>query len=122
MRVEKPWGYYEDIYRSEDKHTVFKKIVVQPGGQLSVQSHSGRNEFWVVTSGVAIIQIGEYIGKLTKGRTAFIHAGEKHSLANEGTEPLVVYEMQAGLDCDEDDIIRYSDKYGRETDETESDS
>ena len=39
---------------------------------------------------------------------------EKHMVKNIGTNPLVIYETQVG-ECDEDDIVRLSDKYGRES-------
>ena len=33
--VEKPWGYYVDIYRPKNKKVVFKRIIVDPDHQLS---------------------------------------------------------------------------------------
>ena len=45
-QVWKPWGYYVDIHRPDDKKIVVKEIVVDPSGQLSNQFHKKRTEFW----------------------------------------------------------------------------
>ena len=44
----------------------------------------------------------------------YIHAGQKHRLANEMDEPLTVIEVQTGDYLGEDDIVRYEDVYKRE--------
>ena len=54
--VNKPWGSFEIIDQGE-KYTV-KKIIVHPGGKLSLQSHEHRSEHWLIASGVAEIIIG----------------------------------------------------------------
>ena len=43
--VNKPWGSYGVIY--EGKKYTLKKLIVNPNGQLSLQSHEGRSEHWV---------------------------------------------------------------------------
>ena len=110
--VEKPWGNYVDIYRPDDKKVVFKKIVVDAGEQLSMQYHKGRTEFWYVTSGEGVITIDNFDLYVTEGDHVVIKPLEKHMVKNIGTEPLEIFEMQAGV-CEEDDIVRLSDKYGR---------
>ena len=60
--VNKPWGSFEIIDEGE-KYTL-KKIIVHPGGKLSLQSHEHRSEHWLIASGVAEIIIGEKIYNL----------------------------------------------------------
>ena len=112
--IEKPWGYYVDIYRPEDKKVVFKRIVIDPGEQLSMQYHKGRTEFWYVTSGKGFITTDSPKSSLyvTEGDYIVIKPLERHTVQNTGKEPLEIFEMQAGT-CEEHDIVRISDKYGR---------
>ena len=112
IHVSKPWGHYSDIYRPDDKKVVFKKIVVSAGEQLSHQYHKGRTEFWYIASGEGVMTIDDWETSVAEGDHMVIKPGEKHMVRNSGTGPLRIYEMQAGV-CDEDDIVRLSDKYGR---------
>lgn len=107
----KPWGYYVDIHRADD--VVFKQIVVHPGGQLSYQSHEKRNEFWFIKTGVGVFTYRDVDINTSKGDSFTVFAGNKHMIKNTGDENLEIYEMQCGI-CDENDIVRYSDKYGRD--------
>ena len=49
MTETRPWGTYEILL--EDKNCKVKKIIVQPGQKLSLQSHEKRNEFWSIIEG-----------------------------------------------------------------------
>ena len=112
IHVSKPWGHYTDIYRRDDKKVVFKKIVVSVGEQLSDQYHKHRTEFWWITRGEGVITIDNFDLYVSEGDHVVIKPRERHMVKNIGTEPLELYEMQGG-ECDEDDIVRLSDKYGR---------
>ena len=109
--VNKPWGSFEIIDEGE-KYTV-KKIIVYPGGKLSLQSHEHRSEHWLIASGVAEIIIGEKIYNLKENDNIFIPRGSKHRLANLGSENLIVIEMWFGDKLDENDIKRFEDIYNR---------
>ena len=109
--VNKPWGSFEIIDEGE-KYTV-KKIIVHPGGKLSLQSHEHRSEHWLIASGVAEIIIGEKIYNLKENDNIFIPRGSKHRLANLGSDNLIVIEMWFGYKLDENDIKRYEDIYNR---------
>jgi mannose-6-phosphate isomerase-like protein (cupin superfamily) len=114
-KIIKPWGHYVDRYRS--KNCVFKIITVNPHCKLSLQSHKKRIEIWHVLKGSGQIELGmsvldTEIEELFKYDTINIEDGEIHRLINNTNEILVVAEMQYGI-CDEDDIIRYDDDYGR---------
>ncbi len=110
-RVIRPWGSYEGLAMSEGYQV--KRIIVNPGGILSLQSHYKRAEHWVVVSGVAKVCIGEEELTLKAGQATYIPLEAKHRLANEGDEPLVLIEVQCGAYLGEDDIVRYEDVYGR---------
>ena len=108
---ERPWGCYEVIL--EDAGYKVKRITVEPGGRLSLQSHAHRSEHWVVVSGIAKISINDTVQRLEAGKSAYIPLGSKHRLENEGKEPMALIEVQLGDYLGEDDIKRYEDIYGR---------
>ena len=109
---QRPWGSFETLY--EEESYKIKKIIVQPGEQLSLQMHSNRSENWTVVKGVAEVTIGNSTSKLKKGESCNIQKKQKHSLRNPGKRDLVLIEVQNGNYLGEDDIIRFNDKYGRE--------
>ena len=109
--VNKPWGSYEII--NEGAKFTIKKIIVNPGGQLSLQSHKYRSEHWLIAEGVAEVIINEKTYNLNENEHIFIPQGSKHSLVNRGSKNLIVIEMWFGDNLDEEDIKRYEDIYGR---------
>ena len=112
--VNKPWGSFE-IIDEGGKYTV-KKIIVNPGGQLSLQSHEHRSEHWLIAEGNAEVIINEKTYNLNKNEHIFIPQGAKHRLSNSRSQNLVVIEMWFGDNLDEDDIKRYEDIYERTND------
>lgn len=109
--VHRPWGSYETLVLS-DRFQV-KRIIVNPGAQLSLQMHHHRAEHWVVVNGTAEVINGESSQLLTENQSTYIPIGEKHSLKNPGLIPLEIIEIQSGSYLGENDIIRFSDIYGR---------
>jgi mannose-1-phosphate guanylyltransferase / mannose-6-phosphate isomerase len=111
-RVHRPWGYYESIDIG-DRFQV-KRIVVSPGGTLSLQKHRHRAEHWVVVRGTAEVTIGEETRSVHENESTYIPIGSVHRLANLGRIPLELIEVQTGSYLGEDDIIRLEDIYRRE--------
>lgn len=109
--VYRPWGAFTNL--AEASGFKVKRIVVNPGAALSVQLHHKRSEHWVVVSGTAKVLNGDKILVLGPNESTFIPVGHKHSLENPGEEPLELIEVQIGLYLGEDDIVRFSDRYGR---------
>lgn len=109
----RPWGTWEVI--AADEAYVVKKIVVNPGGVLSLQAHNFRSEHWIVASGTAEITLDDTVNQVPQNTHVFIDIKQKHRLANHEPEPLVVIEVQSGPKLDEGDTIRYEDIYGRAT-------
>jgi mannose-6-phosphate isomerase len=108
---KRPWGYFEVLSDAPD-HKV-KRIVVEPGGILSLQRHQQRSEHWFVVSGEGVALVdGEKIS-LRTGSSIDIPAKKTHRLENSSAENLVIIEVQTGKYFGEDDIERLEDKYGR---------
>ena len=109
--VYRPWGKYDSI-DSGERYQV-KRITVKPGAKLSVQMHHHRAEHWVVVSGRAKVTNGEKTFILTENESTYIPVGVIHALENPGKVPLELIEVQSGSYLGEDDIVRFSDIYGR---------
>jgi mannose-1-phosphate guanylyltransferase len=90
-----------------------KRIVVNPGGKLSLQMHHHRNEHWVVITGKAEIVNGDKVLHLNANESTYIPKETQHRLTNLGDTPLVIIEAQVGDYLGEDDIVRFEDQYGR---------
>lgn len=110
-RCHRPWGWYESL-ALDDRFQV-KRIVVKPGGQLSLQSHVHRSEHWVVVSGTARVTIGDEVTLLGENQSVYVPLGEIHRLENPGKFELQMIEVQSGAYLGEDDIVRYEDIYDR---------
>ena len=110
-RVHRPWGCFESIDRG-DRFQV-KRIVVAPGASLSLQLHQHRAEHWVVVRGVAEVTCGDKTFRLGEDESTYVPLGAPHRLANPGSKPLEIIEVQSGDYLGEDDIVRLEDNYGR---------
>ena len=110
-KVNRPWGWYDSI--DEGERFKVKRIQVNPGASLSLQKHHHRAEHWVVVKGTAEITNADQVILLTENQSTYIPLGEVHRLANPGTIPLEIIEVQSGSYLGEDDIVRLEDTYGR---------
>jgi len=110
-RVYRPWGFYEIIALGERFQV--KRISVKPGQKLSLQMHYHRAEHWVVVKGTARVSIADKTFILTENQSTYIPVGNTHRLENAGKLPLELIEVQSGSYLGEDDIVRFSDAYGR---------
>ena len=90
-----------------------KRIVVDPGAQLSYQSHERRAEHWVIVAGQAEVQLDGQRQEFKAGDYIKIPTRAKHRIKNIGNEELVFVEVQTGEYFGEDDIVRYQDDYER---------
>jgi mannose-1-phosphate guanylyltransferase len=109
--VYRPWGVYDSIDNGQ-RHQV-KCITVKPGAKLSVQMHHHRAEHWVVVSGTAKVTNGEKTYLVSENESTYIPIGQVHALENPGKIPLELIEVQSGAYLGEDDIVRFTDRYGR---------
>jgi mannose-1-phosphate guanylyltransferase/mannose-6-phosphate isomerase len=111
-RGHRPWGYYDSIDKGERFQV--KRIVVRPGGTLSLQKHHHRAEHWVVVRGTAEVTIGSEVKSIHENESIYIPIGAVHRLANQGKIPLELIEVQTGSYLGEDDIVRIEDVYKRD--------
>jgi len=111
LRVFRPWGSYESL--DMGPRFQVKRIVVKPGGRLSLQKHFHRAEHWIVVSGTALVTVGDQQKMLRENESTYIPQGEVHRLENPGKIPLELIEVQSGSYLREDDIVRLDDVYNR---------
>lgn len=109
--VYRPWGFYTVL--GSGPGYKMKKIVVNPGEILSLQMHYHRSEHWIVIGGTAKVTIGEMEQMVHENESIFVPQTTKHRLENPGKLPLQIIEVQNGSYLGEDDIVRFSDQYGR---------
>ncbi len=111
-RDHRPWGWFETIARGERFQV--KRIVVNPGGILSLQSHLHRSEHWIVVSGTARVTIGDTVTLVAENQSVYVPLGARHRLENPGKVAMVLVEVQTGPYLGEDDITRHEDVYARD--------
>jgi mannose-1-phosphate guanylyltransferase / mannose-6-phosphate isomerase len=112
LRVYRPWGYYQGV--DTGARYQVKRIVVNPGAALSLQKHFHRSEHWVVVRGTAEVTLGPDTRTFHENESTYIPIASVHRLANPGKIPLELIEVQVGSYLGEDDIVRYTDQYGRD--------
>jgi mannose-1-phosphate guanylyltransferase / mannose-6-phosphate isomerase len=109
--VLRPWGSFTDVAAGHG--FLVRRILVDPGGRLSLQSHNHRSEHWVVVRGRPRVTCGETVRELEENEHIFIPLGARHRIENFADEPAEIVEVQLGDELDDDDIVRYEDVYGR---------
>jgi mannose-1-phosphate guanylyltransferase / mannose-6-phosphate isomerase len=108
----KPWGWYKSVWLSS--HAQVKIITVYPSSELSLQKHFHREEHWIVVKGSGNVICEDKNYTVSSGDYIHIPKEFKHRLTNISLKNnLILSEVQLGDYFGEDDIIRFSDKYGR---------
>ena len=110
-RNYRPWGYYQSI--DQGSRYQVKRIVVRPGGRLSLQKHHHRAEHWVVVRGAAEVTLNGKVELVHENESIYLPIGSTHRLANPGKIDLELIEVQTGSYFGEDDIVRIDDVYNR---------
>lgn len=112
--VHRPWGSYTVLEDAEDCKV--KRLVVKPGQILSLQRHQRRSEHWTVIRGQALVRVGDQETLLHPNESTWIPVNTLHRLHNPSSdEDLHLIEVQTGDYFGEDDIERFEDVYGRNT-------
>lgn len=109
---DRPWGSFT-VLHTDSRHQV-KKLVVNPGMRLSLQSHKYRAEHWFIVSGSGLVQLENELIKVQQGNSVDIPVGAKHRITSTSDDPLVFVEVQTGINFDENDITRHEDDFGRD--------
>ncbi len=110
-RDHRPWGWFESLALGERFQV--KRIVVNPGAALSLQSHEHRAEHWIVVAGTARVTIGDKVMDVAENQSVYIPRGAIHRMENQDKVPMILIEVQTGSYLGEDDIVRYQDVYAR---------
>jgi mannose-6-phosphate isomerase-like protein (cupin superfamily) len=108
---DRPWGSFHVL--DEGEGFKVKRIVVTPGGRLSLQSHKHRGEHWTVVTGIATVIVDDRVLTLSRSQSVDIPQGAKHRLENHHGDLVEIIEVQFGDYLGEDDIVRYDDAYNR---------
>lgn len=109
-RVERPWGFFNQ-YAFNQEVTV-SLMTVRPGMRLSLQSHTGRAELWIVLDPGAVVQVGDEIYPTQPGEEIWIPANTRHRLSCAGQDETRVLEIAFG-NWQQADITRYEDDFKR---------
>jgi mannose-6-phosphate isomerase len=107
--VERPWGSFRQYAFNED--VTVSLMTVLPGQRLSLQSHTGRAELWIVLDAGCEVQVGDDLLYPAAGDEIWIPANTKHRLASTGPQVRVL-EVAFG-NWAQADITRYQDDYSR---------
>jgi len=108
-KVERPWGNFERFTLNEP--TTVKIITVNADESLSLQTHEQRDEFWYITAGSGMVQIGEAEQEAREGDNFFAPRNTQHRISA-GAAGLTFLEVSFG-DFTENDEKRLEDKYDR---------
>lgn len=108
---ERPWGRFEVL--KDTDHFKSKVIQVDPGQQISYQSHDKREEHWLIVRGTGEVILDDKTIPVKPGTYVKIPLQSKHRIRNTGTELIEFVEVQMGSYFGEDDIVRYQDDYAR---------
>jgi mannose-6-phosphate isomerase-like protein (cupin superfamily) len=115
QRIEKPWGWSEEVYR--DGRVSIVRIQVVPGGYCSWHKHQRKNNLFLVTSGE--LHVLERCDEdhdcdvalpLQGGMSETVWAGMLHRFENRTNEPVEAVEIYVSLDHtppDDQDIVRF---------------
>lgn len=109
-KTERKWGHYR-VLHSDGPSLKVKELVVEPGKSLSLQKHNLRSEYWIVSYGIATVNHGTDLEQLNcsvleKNDEIHIMKEEWHQLINNTKEEVRIVEIQYGINCIEEDIIR----------------
>ncbi len=107
----RPWGWFESLILSDCFQV--KRICVNPGAALSLQSHKFRSEHWIFVEGKAKVTINDQVKLVETGQSVYVPRGAINRMENLGTQLMVLIEVQLGTYFGEDDILRYEDVYSR---------
>lgn len=109
-QVVRPWGSFKQYAHNRD--CTVSLMEVRPGQRLSLQSHTGRAELWIVLDEGAVVQVGDTVRPCSPGEEIWIPAQERHRLSCAGPRPCRVLEVAFG-NWQQADITRYEDDFCR---------
>jgi len=109
-KIYRPWGWYENL--QEETGYKVKRLYIKPNEKISLQYHNHRNEHWIVVVGSGTVELGEIVREIKVGDYIFVPLSSEHRVCG-GINGIMIVEIQLGKICDEEDIVRIQDDYGR---------
>lgn len=109
--VEKPWGWYQNLYDCNYGYKV-KRLHVYANQKISLQYHLKRTEHWIVVEGEGTVTISNEQREVQVGSYIFIPKKTAHRI-HAGNNGIMIVEIQQGILCVENDIVRLEDDYNR---------
>ena len=107
--VQRPWGAFKQYAFNQD--VTVSLMTVKPDQRLSLQSHTGRAELWIVLDDGAEVTVDDEVLRPAAGAEIWIPATARHRLASTGPEVRVL-EVAFG-NWQQADITRYADDFNR---------
>jgi mannose-1-phosphate guanylyltransferase/mannose-6-phosphate isomerase len=107
--VQRPWGSFKQYAHNQE--VTVSLMTVLPGQRLSLQSHTGRAELWIVLDDGAVVQVDDELLYPKAGDEVWIAANARHRLSSDGSAVRVL-EVAFG-NWQQEDITRYADDYAR---------
>ena len=107
--VVRPWGSFKQYALNTE--VTLSLMTVTPYQRLSLQSHTGRAELWIVLDDGAEVQVNDDIYHPNAGDEIWIPANARHRLGSTGPNVRVL-EVAFG-NWQQADIERYADDYAR---------
>ena len=105
----RPWGQQRQY--AHNYPVTVSLMTIQPGRRLSLQSHPGRAELWIIFDPGTLVQVDDKIWEPSVGDEVWIPANARHRVTALGSAVRVL-EVAYG-NWQQDDIVRYEDDYGR---------
>jgi mannose-6-phosphate isomerase-like protein (cupin superfamily) len=109
-KVYRPWGWYENI--QEESSYKVKRLFISPNQKISLQYHKHRDEHWIVVFGDGVVEVNDVSRSINIGDYIFVPLNSSHRVTG-GDNGIMIIEIQLGEICDENDIVRIQDDYGR---------
>ena len=108
MQEERRWGHYKVIDHTEYRdgfQSLTKRLTLIPGGAISYQRHSHRDEVWTFIDGEGEIVTEGKRKRVARGEVVVIPKGTLHALR--AITQLTFIEVQHGTNLVEEDIERF---------------
>lgn len=112
QRTERPWGWFSTLDENSTSTYKVKTIYVKPNQKISLQFHNHRKEYWIVVEGDGILTLDDSQIELNVGSSVTINEKQLHRV-EAGNFGIKIIETQYGSLCEETDIVRIQDDYGR---------
>lgn len=111
MKTTTPWGYSEVL--AEGDGWAVKRLLILDGRRISLQRHSGRDEFWTFVRGRGQVRLDDHFFRVEAGSSTIVVQDTAHRITAGPGCDLELIEVWLGHHLAEDDIVRMEDDYGR---------